>query len=49
MDMDGTTVYVALRGMCTSCPSSRLTLEGFVEKTLRDHVDENIVVKEAAA
>ncbi|WMW64997.1 Fe-S cluster assembly protein NifU [Nitratidesulfovibrio liaohensis] len=49
VDMDGTTVYVALRGMCTSCPSSRLTLEGFVEKTLRDHVDENIVVKEAAA
>lgn len=49
VDMDGPTVYVALRGMCTSCPSSRLTLEGFVEKTLREHVDENIVVKEAAA
>lgn len=49
VDMDGTEVLVALRGMCTSCPSSQLTLKEFVERTLRDHVDQNIVVREVSA
>lgn len=49
VDLDGTTVYVALRGMCTSCPSSQLTLKDFVERTLRDHVDPDITVEEASA
>ncbi len=47
VDMDGRTVIVALRGMCTHCPSSRTTVEGFVQQTLRDQVDPGIVVREA--
>jgi NifU-like protein len=46
VDIDGKTVTVALRGMCTSCPSSRLTLEGLVQKTLQEQVEADIVVKE---
>lgn len=49
IDIDHHIVTVALRGMCTNCPSSRLTLEGFVQQTLRDQVDQNIVVKEKTA
>lgn len=49
VDIEGKTVSVALRGMCTSCPSSRLTIEGFVQQTLREQVEPGIVVKEVAA
>lgn len=49
IDIEQDIVTVALRGMCTDCPSSRLTLEGFVQQTLRDQVDRNIVVKEQTA
>ena len=49
VDMDGPVVTVALRGMCRSCPSSRLTVEGLVQQTLRDHVDPAITVVEADA
>ena len=47
VDIDGPVVTVSLRGMCQACPSSKLTLEGLVQETLRDHVDPNIVVREA--
>ena len=46
VDIDGSIVTVALRGMCLDCPSSRLTLEGFVQQTLRDQVDSALVVRE---
>ncbi|GFM36977.1 Fe-S cluster assembly protein NifU [Desulfovibrio psychrotolerans] len=49
VDIDGHTVTVALRGMCTRCPSSQLTLKGFVERTLREHVEPEITVVEAGA
>ena len=49
VDIDGLTVTVALRGMCHSCPSSRLTVDGLIQQTLRDQVDPNIVVREASA
>ncbi len=45
VDIDGSVVTVALRGMCLDCPSSRLTLENFVQQTLRDQVDPGIVVR----
>lgn len=48
VDIDGKTVTVALRGMCTSCPSSRLTIEGFVQQTLRDQVEQDLAVKEVS-
>lgn len=46
IDIDGTTVKVALRGMCTNCPSSQLTLKDFVEKTLRENVEPTLSVEE---
>lgn len=49
IDIDGPVVTVALRGMCLACPSSKLTLEGLVQETLRDHVDPDIIVREATA
>lgn len=49
VDIDGKVVSVALRGMCTSCPSSRLTIEGFVQQTLQEQVEPDITVKEVAA
>ncbi len=47
VDIDREKVFVALRGMCSSCPSSQATLEGVIETTLRDKVDPEIVVQEA--
>ena len=49
VDIDGKVVSVALRGMCTSCPSSRLTIEGFVQQTLQEQVEPDLRVKEVAA
>lgn len=49
VDIDGPVVTVALRGMCQSCPSSRLTIEGLIQQTLREQVDPNITVREATA
>lgn len=49
VDVDGTTVRVALRGRCSSCPSSQVTVKNLVEQTLRDHVDQDIVVEEVGA
>jgi NifU-like protein len=47
VDVDGTTVVVALRGACSGCHSSQLTLKNLVEKTLREQVDPAINVVEA--
>ncbi len=47
IDVDGTTVVVALRGNCASCRSSQLTIKNLVEKTLKEQVEENIQVVEA--
>lgn len=46
VDVDGKTVLVQLRGACSSCKSSQLTLKQFVEKRLRDAVDPELVVEE---
>jgi NifU-like protein len=46
VDINGKEVSVALRGTCTSCPSSRLTIEGFVQQTLRDQVEQDLSVRE---
>ncbi|MDR2162137.1 MAG: Fe-S cluster assembly protein NifU [Desulfovibrio sp.] len=47
VDIEGKTVTVALRGLCASCSSSRLTVEGFVQQTLRDAIEPDLLVKEA--
>ena len=47
IDVDGTNVIVALRGACSGCHASQLTLKNLVEKTLREQVDPAINVLEA--
>lgn len=47
VDVDGRTVAVALRGACSTCRASQLTIKGLVEKTLREQVDPEITVVEA--
>ena len=46
IDIDGHTVLVQLRGACSSCKSSQITLKQFVEKRLRDAVEPEITVEE---
>ena len=47
IDVEGNNVIVSLRGACSSCRSSALTLKNVVEATLREQVDANIQVLEA--
>ena len=46
VDIDGNKVMVKLRGKCSGCKNSHLTLKSFVESTLRETVDKNIEVVE---
>lgn len=48
IDIDGHIVKVALRGMCTSCPSSQLTLKNVVEKALQEQVEPELTVVEVS-
>ena len=48
VDIDGNKVLVKLRGKCSGCKNSHLTLKAFVESTLRETVDSNIDVIEVA-
>ncbi len=46
VDIDGDRVLVRLRGRCSGCRNSNLTLKSFVESSLREAVDKNIEVIE---
>lgn len=46
VDVNGKEISVALKGVCTSCPSSRLTIDGVVQQTLREQVEPDLVVRE---
>ncbi|MCM1010481.1 MAG: NifU family protein [Fusobacterium sp.] len=46
VDIDGSNVYVKLRGKCSGCKNAMMTLKGFVENTLKEAVDRNIEVIE---
>ena len=46
VDIVDNKVYVKLRGKCSGCKNSHLTLKAFVETTLRDTIDKNIEVIE---
>ena len=46
VDIEGTEVLVSLRGTCVGCPSSEHTLKDFVERRLRETVEETITVRE---
>lgn len=46
VDIQGDKVLVKLRGKCSGCKNSHLTLKAFVETTLKETVDKNIEVVE---
>ncbi len=46
VDVIDDTVKVALRGMCSSCPSSGLTIKSYVEAKLREFVSDELSVQE---
>ena len=47
VDVVDNKVIVSLRGACSSCRASTVTLKDVVEATLKEHVDENLVVVQA--
>ena len=48
VDINGSRVLVALRGMCSQCPAAGVTLDQWVQAKLREFVDETITVEEAS-
>jgi len=46
IDIDGSKVFVALRGSCSFCPSAGFTLKQYVESKLKEFVSDDIVVEE---
>ena len=46
-DIKDKTVYVALKGHCQGCPSSKATVKGVIEQILHMQVEPDIVVEEA--
>jgi len=49
IDIEGSKVYVGLRGKCSFCPSSEVTLKQYVESKLREFVSDDIEVEEVRA
>jgi len=49
IDIEGDTVYVGLRGTCSSCPASEFTLKNYVETKLREFVSPEITVEEVTS
>jgi len=46
IDVDGSKVIVAFRGMCSQCPTAEFTLKDVVEARLREFVSSDIIVEE---
>lgn len=44
IDIDGNKIYVKLKGCCSKCKNSTLTLKNFVESTLKDALEQDIEV-----
>ena len=44
VNVDKNNVYVKLKGHCSTCDNAKLTLKNFVERKLKELVDEEIVV-----
>ena len=45
VEIDGTNVKLRLRGACGGCPHASMTLKQGIERTLREEVDQGIVVE----
>ena len=48
-DKDTGIVYLAMRGACSGCPSSAMTLKSGVENLLRHYIPEVLEVRPVAA
>ncbi len=48
VDVDGSKVYVQLLAMCKGCPSGQQTVKGFIERALREKVENDIHVIEVS-
>ncbi|MDD5011194.1 MAG: NifU family protein, partial [Phycisphaerae bacterium] len=48
IDVEGSKVIVAFRGMCSQCPTAEFTMKDVVEARLREFVSNDIVVEEQA-
>ena len=46
IDIEGDKVFVKLKGCCSKCKNSNLTLKNFVEVTLREALGEEIEIVE---
>jgi NifU-like protein len=46
VDVDGNTVMVKLRGTCSSCSASQVTLKNYVEAKIKELVTPELVVAE---
>lgn len=47
VDITDKTVRVTLHGACGGCPHAAMTLKNYVEQTLRDEIDPEIIVERA--
>ena len=47
VDLDGDVVKVSLRGVCATCPNSKLTLRKLVQGKLHEFLSDRLVVEEA--
>ena len=45
--IEGKTVQLRLRGACGTCPHAIATLKDYIEATLREQIDPEIVVERA--
>ena len=46
IDVDGDKVVISLRGMCSSCKTSKFTLKNFIEPKLKEFVSEDVYIEE---
>ena len=47
IDLDGDVVKVTLRGVCATCPNSKLTLRKLVQGKLHEFLSDRLTVEEA--
>ncbi|MBF0497945.1 MAG: NifU family protein, partial [Deltaproteobacteria bacterium] len=48
VDIEGKRVLVALRGTCSTCAASQVTLKDYVETKLRELIEDDLVVEEVS-
>ena len=46
VDIEGKNIYIKLKGTCESCPNAKSTVKNFIEKKLKELIDDEINVIE---